>query len=403
MQVIFNLKTISKLFFALTFVFYSFDGVAGEFKAGDKVKITSTVNDDLYTCAGEILIDAKVTGDVLIAGGEIAINDSIGQDLIIAGGELEIDGYIGDDLRAVGGDVTILKSIAGDAIIMGGKIKINKGATIYGDLIIFGGKITLSGDVRTNLIIKGGEITLNGNVGGNIEIEGGELNMNGSIQGKSRLAAKNITIGDNARFSNDVEYWQKNEELDFGNSLVNARAVYNPELKLKSEDIGSDFSFKYLELGIIAYWILSLLAGLLAIFLLMLLFKKTLQRVGEALNSRLMESFGYGALYIIVLPIVLFLTMFTVIGIPVAAALLVLYCLSIACCKIVIAVVTANWMNNKFQYGWNLTRLILIAFIALIALKFILLIPILGIIVLIITMFIAFGSIIVNLIRKETV
>jgi len=84
------MKTIYKILFALPFVLYSFDGAAGEFKAGDKVKITTPVNDDLYTCAGKIRIDAKISGDALIAGGEIAINDSIGQDLIIAGGEVEI-------------------------------------------------------------------------------------------------------------------------------------------------------------------------------------------------------------------------------------------------------------------------------------------------------------------------
>jgi len=143
--------------------------------------------------------------------------------------------------------------------------------------------------------------------------------------------------------------------LEFGNYLVNAKAVYNPELKLKSEDVssGSEFSFKYLGLGIIAYWILWfwLLSGLLAIILLTLLFKKPLQRAGEVINNRLMESFGYGVLYIIVLPIMLCLTMFTVIGLPVAAALLVLYGLSIACYKIVIVVVAANWMNNKYQHG----------------------------------------------------
>ncbi|MBN4051271.1 hypothetical protein JYU16_00495 [bacterium AH-315-M05] len=397
------MKTIYKILFALPFIFCSFNGAAGEFKAGEKVKLTTLVNDDLYICAGKIRIDAKVSGDALIAGGEIAINDSIGQDLTIVGGEIEINGYIGDDLRAAGGEVTIFNDILGDAIIMGGKIKIKKGATIYGDLVIFGGKITLDGEVKSNLIIKGGKVNLNGNVGGNIEIECDELNMNGSIQGKSRLAAMKITIGENARFFGDVEYWQKNEGLEFGSSLVNAKAVYNSELKLKSKEVDPGFDLKYLGLGIMVYWILALLSGLLAIILLSLLFKKLMRRSGEGLNKKFMESFGYGVLYIIVLPILLCLTMFTVIGIPVAAALLVLYGLSIACYKIVIVVVAANWINNKYQHGWNLTRLILIAFISLIVLKFILMIPILGIVILFVATSVAFGAIIVSLIRKETV
>ena len=52
--------------------------------------------------------------------------------------------------------------------------------------------------------------------------------MNGSIGGKSTLAAREIIIGNNAVFNDDVRYWNKKGALDFKQSLKNGKAIYDP-------------------------------------------------------------------------------------------------------------------------------------------------------------------------------
>jgi len=68
-------------------------------------------------------------------------NDVISGDFSVIGRNLEILGYVGGDVAVVGGNLKIKGSVGGDVAVVGGDCIISKGGLISGDLAVVGGKI----------------------------------------------------------------------------------------------------------------------------------------------------------------------------------------------------------------------------------------------------------------------
>jgi cytoskeletal protein CcmA (bactofilin family) len=299
-------------------------------------------------------------------------------------------GYIGDDLRVIGGTVTIMNNINGDLIIAGGDVTVSKDVVINGNLYVAGGKLTMNGTVKGIANLRGGEIYWNGIAEKDLTAKGGSLTLNGIVQGKSQLAAQEIALGSDAQLYGDVEYWNPKGDMDFGAALLSgAASVYNPDLRITDSDI----NWRYLGIGLVAFWIYRLLTAALIIGLFIWMFHRFFYRNSEETNRNYASHLGFGFLYVVGLPLLIAFAFVTIIGIPVGLLLMTMYGLTIALGHILASLLIAYGLNTYYDKNWNRRTLFLVAICGYLALKIVGAIPFLGFLVSIIIVTTAFGTI----------
>lgn len=338
---------------------------------------------------GTITINAPIHGDLIIAGGTINVNDTVTGDILLAGGEIIFNGFAGDDIRCAGGKIRLSRNVVGDVVVTGGSIIIDKGITI-GNLFVSGGSVTVDGNVNGE--VKGFfcEFVLNGNVAKDITCRGKKITINGTVEGKSALAAPDIIIGSNAIFNNEVRYWNRKGSLDFGQSLKNSNAVYDPGLGINTD--------KWYYLG--AATVLGLLwylgMAFLLISIIQYLFSATMKKAGDTVFNNTLKSIGFGLLFFIAVPVAAAIALITVVGVPVGILLMISYVALLLLATIITSVVTANWLNNRNNRQWNYWRIAFAALAVFIVLKILASIPYLGWLILFVLVCMAYGGIIRN-------
>lgn len=260
---------------------------------------------------------------------------------------------------------------------------------ITGDLIILGGTITIDGHVEGNLKAAGGNIKLNGSVVGETSITNtGELMINGTLSGPSALSARRITLGPQARFHNDVNYWNEEGYTDFKTKIVAGKAILDPSLAITDNELN---------------WLFILLYLLYALFMILLLqkfFAPQLQLAAGTMRNNMLKSFGAGMLYFTIVPLIVVLLFVTVIGIPMGFLLLTLYGFSIFFSGIITAVLTGNGIDKETGKS-SKPKLLLSAFATFIIIKALFFVPLIGWIFSLILTSTAFGAMLLTLKTKK--
>ena len=391
------MKILALLFLPIMLVFLQFP-VGEKFKAGEKITVATAVEHDCYAVGETIEINAPIAGDLVAAAGSITIRDSIQEDLTIAGGEIVVDGWVGDDIMAMGGDLRISQPIQGDLIVMGGDITIDKTSMVGQDLVVMGGRVKIAGTIAGNLIARGGEIVLDGACEGNLEMRGGRLEINGPVRGTSVVVADNMRVGPNAQFYGNVRYWLPNKDKgqDFTAALRNnATAQYDETLQTEDE-----FSW----FGQIP-WFFLIVAYILSVFLLIvvlhLLFPKVMERAGQTLNQDFVRSFGYGALYLVGIPLAMILLVMTFIGIPIGLFVLAMFLFSLLFGHTIAAVAITYAINVRRQNYWSKVAMMFISLGIFIILRSLTFTPVIGIFFSVILVGASFGALILLLVRKK--
>lgn len=157
--------------------------------------------------------------------------------------------------------------------------------------------------------------------------------------GPSIIAARKITIGNDASFNNNVRYWNDKGSVDFRQSIKNGKAIYDPSLKIETG--------RWYYLG-----------GLSVL----------------------------GLLWYI-----------GIIGVPVGLLLLFNYIILILLATVITSLVAAHWINNRFHYQWGFWKLVFAALGIFMVLKLISLMPFLGWFIVLLAICMAFGALLQNI------
>ncbi len=348
-----------------------------------EILIDKVQPDDVYTAGETIKVNAVVQGDLVIAGGNLIVNDSIKGDLTAAGGELFLNSYIADDARIAVGRVTIDSEIGDDLVVFGGEVVITENARISGKLVCFSGDVTINGEVIEEMDVRGGDIFING-----------------TIRGDSKIMGEDITIGANAKFYKDVEYWHSDGEIDFKNSLVNAKAQFNEDLgKEKSQLSLTTFGTNSFKL-----WLYYVLSAFLAILVLHALFRNAFSNAVDDLENSVLKSFGFGLIYLIGIPLMILLTFVIAIGIPLGLFATAVFVFSILFGHYVVALLVVYYLRYRKQKNWSFWSITFLALICAILLRILTMIPYAGILISVIVISITYGALTLNLIhpKKQT-
>ncbi len=313
------------------------------FRAGNTIALTEDLTGDVYIAAGTVNIDAVIDGDLIVAGGTITFNGEVTEDLRIVGGTLVLDGIVGQDVT-----------------VAGGTINFTEDSQVGGSVIAAGGTISYDGQVLGNLLTGAGQANLNGLFGQQVRLGSGSFNVapEASIGGDlvatyeeaSSVSAEAQIIGETK-----VEKTQYTEQAEGA--------------KVWADSLAEGFN--------VAKVMTTLAMSLASGIILLLLLPKLSRQLAKSIIDQPFATLGWGFLKLVVTPIVIVLLLMTLIGVPLAGMLFLLYLLSFFVANWIASLAVGQRLAKEFEAKfldnpyWQLT-------VGLVIIKLVGLIPFVG-------------------------
>lgn len=295
---------------------------------------------NVYLAGAEAHTEGPIPGDLVAAAGRIRVDHAVSGDSVLAAGSIEVYGRIGDDLRAAGGVIGVSGHVGGEALLAGGSVSLGPNSEIYGRVWIAGNDVVIGGRLHNGLKIYGKNVLVLGEVTGPIEIH-----------------AEKIEILGSARILGDVTYSSNHEIKVDPNVRISGKVVRQPGT--------FEFYRPHVEFPAWAAFRPLLLLGLLAAgTLLYAVFPRFTLTTARTISASPLKSIGLGAAIFFSLPPVILLLIITIIGIPIALALLALYAAGLLIGYLAVAFFVGTALLNAARprqpapgFGWRIGAL----------------------------------------------
>jgi cytoskeletal protein CcmA (bactofilin family) len=203
---------------------------------------------------------------------------------------------------AAGGRISINGPVQRNVRVAGGRVEIGPQAKIGGNVTIGGGEVRITGAIDGYLQVGGGQVVIDGPVGGNVEVGSGaiELGPNARINGKLRYASRDELKRDPAA------------QVQGGVERFSPRADW-PVPSGVQERAGRGAGWVWsIGLMVIAALLVAALPGVYT-------------GVEATVRARWALSLLIGFIALVCIPVAALIAMFTVIGVPLALAVITLY------------------------------------------------------------------------------
>jgi hypothetical protein len=337
---------------------------ASTFQTGNSYSLGKgeVVGSDLYAAGGNVTVAGMVNGDTVVAGGMISVTGSTTQSILAAGGNLTLSGMVGDDIRAAGGNVTVGGTVVNDIVLAGGQLSVAPETSVGGDAVLTGGTIVIQGHIRGKAIVNGGNVTIIGTIDGPVDIQ-----------------ANDITISQTAVLGNGLTYRSPHQATVASGAKINGPVNYTPVVHQSRSNrvLPTLFGFIWLCIGS---------------FIIGLVFRRHSQIVVNQAQTKFWWNLLRGFLFLIVTPIIAIILLITVIGIPFAVILGLLYIISLIVSYFLEPIIIGSFLNIWIfkrpaeEITW---QTIFLGAVAVIVLSFI---PVLGGLVKFVIMLVALGA-----------
>jgi len=256
---------------------------------------------DYFGAGSNLAPGAAVEGDAFIAGGQVLLQTPVAGDAVLSGGSVSISAPVGDDLYASGASVSLESTVTGNARLAGNDVEIGRTSHVIGNATVAGRSVRVLGKVGQQLAVFGDKVYIDGTVGGNITV-----------------ASRSLEVGPNARITGKLTYRGPSEVV------VNPAAVISGGMNHPDFDLDTNF----MPFPRVAGWIVAIAFtfGLLFLGMIGIIFAPVAtSKVSMLVRSRQFASFGIGLAMILCVPLLAALLMITVVGIPLAFVLMMLW------------------------------------------------------------------------------
>jgi len=344
-----------------------FAGVAHA--AGLNQTVAGTTNHTIYTSGDTITINGTVNGDIFCAGQTVTINATVNGDVICAGQVIDVSGVVNGNVRLVGQTVNL------GALV-------TRSASLVGQDVV----ITSSGRVGQDAGLLGQTATINGRVGRDVTSTSDVLTINSPVGRNVSATVNNLTLGGGATVAGNVTYYSPHTLQKNSGSRVVGTVTYHYRAAVHHTPISfSTAGFIFAEI----YWLVALI--ILSVILVALT-----PRVFRGWNAIWGSQFWWllltGFVAMFAAPAIILLLLFSIIGVPLAILVLLLW-LAIAILSVPFA---AYFTGSLIVPRMNPVLIVLIGGVILAILE---LIPILGWIIALVAYWLGIGTILAGLKR----
>jgi hypothetical protein len=265
------------------------------------VTADDVVSEDVYVAASSGSVEGVIEGDLsMVTGGDLVITGRVtGSVFVLTTGAVSVSGTVEGSLRGAAREVVIDGTVEGDIAVAAVSARIS--GTVGRDALSFAGSFGLDGDVGRD--IKGRFVsgTIDGTVGHDVDIAVGDLE-----------------VGRAASVTGDIYYRSGNDATVAPTAHIGGQFSRLPTR-------GSFF----VELILTVATILSFFAFLLGGIVLLWLFRATGPRAVDAVLRRPWRSALVGVAAVVLVPVAVALFAISLVGIPLAVALLLLIVLAL--------------------------------------------------------------------------
>lgn len=294
-----------------------------------------TVNKDYFATGDVVRIGGTVNGDTYAAGGNVDISGNLNGDLLLAGGNIFITGNVKNDVRVAGGNIIFSGAkIGGNVTVLGGQITTDKQTQITGSVTGAGGNITFYGPIEKGMTIAGGDVSVGNTIGGDI-----------------MAGVGNLSFLSGSKVNGNVTYWSDNKvSVQDGATIAGRLTQTIPPRETKTTNAAAKGFLGFLVFLRVTDTIALLAIGLILLALLPIYFANS----HEYIKTHFWGTMLVGLIGVIVTPVVIFLLMLTIIGIPLALFLMVLYIFVLWFVRIFPILLLGQFTLSKFGNNKNL-------------------------------------------------
>ncbi|HXQ25455.1 MAG TPA: zf-HC2 domain-containing protein [Candidatus Acidoferrales bacterium] len=277
--------------------------------AGQEVKT------DLIVWAVRTRIDGDVDGDLIVWSQNVTVNGHVKGDILGWAQELRVNGTVDGNVRAWAQTLSLGGPVGKNVLALTGESYLDEKATVGGTMTMLAGTSELSGKVAGDLLVLSGDLSINGSLGRDATIRGGQL-----------------TIGPSAEIKGQTKY------------TGNRQPEISPGAKLGSPiDVtlrrpGPDYSHLAYYWHQVLFWGASFLFGLTLLLAAPAFFFDTSQA-----SKRIGPALGFGALFMFAVPTVAIIVCFTIVGLGVGIATILLYAIAVYAAQVFVGA----WLGEK--------------------------------------------------------
>ncbi len=337
------------------------------------------VQGDYFAFGPHVEISGVVHGDVYAAGGEVLVDGVVDGDLIVAGGEVRVSGEVTQDIRMAGGTVTLSGKVHRNATIGGGDVHLTDSSHLKGSAVIGAGNLLLGGSIDGDARIGAGNVTLSKTIGGDLA-----------------AAAPAIRLTSRASVGKNIRYWSEDEpSIDEGATVLGTVTGHPiPEVfKGKEKEVRRGVVGMKILAGLVSF-VSTLVLGLLLLRIYPVFTAKAVSTIQE----RPWVTLGVGGVVLVGTPLVAFVCVASVLGVPLGLMLAAMYFVTLYLGRVFVILWLGRRLLRRASDSSSASR----AFVAGLAVYFILsLVPLVGGLITMLTIVTGLGALLVT--KKELV
>jgi cytoskeletal protein CcmA (bactofilin family) len=302
--------------------------LAAEVRNGSAALVApgETVDDDLFATGQTVTIAGRVTGDVYATGQTVVVTGTVDGDLLAAAQQVVVDGTVNGNVRAAGPVITVNGHVGHSVSGLAQQLNISS-----------------SGRVDGSLLAAAETISTFGPVGRGITAGGGTLQLGGPVGGKVLIWAKNLSIGPNTRIAGDLAY-RSETQAEIPSGSVAGRVQFDP---IEREQPQTPLLNGLFDFGGLIWLFGSAIIGALAIIFA----PRASARAVEIGRQQPLLTFGVGLLALCAVPLAAVLIGVTLVGIPLALAVAMLYWCGLLLAWPALGLVVGTELARRVQRG----------------------------------------------------
>jgi len=329
------MKNILRFLFVFLFFIIATPAFAMTARGGQSVYIPKgeVVNGTLFAGGNSVTIDGTVHGDVFCGSQSVVISGIVDGDVICVAQSLRISGTVAGSVRAAGQTIEIAGPVKRNVTVMGQSLAIDPTGIVSGEILVAAQQFTDNGPVALSVTGATDHAFIDAKVGGDVH-----------------LNTSSLTLGDNAKIAGSVKY-ESSSVATLAPSATIAGTLTQTVPKITKEKIsvreakqpGGDFG--KLLVKIIIYIVLAAIITSIA--------PKRTKKILDVMKELPMATSLTGFLTLIVVPVIIIALAITIVGIPFALILGVIYAFALALSRVFAAILVGEYLFANFHGNKN--------------------------------------------------
>ncbi|MFA6255443.1 MAG: hypothetical protein WC675_05490 [Patescibacteria group bacterium] len=323
------------------------------FLVGLPIGVFAAANQSIYVGPQEIIegnfikagnvidIQGAVNGDVIVAGSSITIAGPVAGDVIAAGNTIRITGIVSGSVRVVGSSVEINSAVEKNVWAVGSTVNLGPESKVGWDVYAAGANVEIKGPVAGNVLASAASIVIDNEVGKDVKAS---VDKEGQI-----ILYPKAKVGGNLTYKAATT-----EQLILKEGATVVGQTTKTELPVPSEREFRGFLHGFLGFMKVMSFFSLLVIGLVLVTLI----PKVVFEIRDEMMKKPQADFGWGLVYLIIVPVLVFLLAITLIGLPLALIIMFLYVIALFIAKVMvgftIGLIVLDRFNKEKKYKGSL-------------------------------------------------